>query len=63
MALLANIPGVLAEEELRTNPWGKGLSTDGFFDLVLAATGSEDEARRRTKIRRAEYIKLGLEPS
>ncbi len=61
MALLAHIDGVLAEEELRANPWGRGMSTDQFFDLVLAATGDEGAARRRAKARRAAYIKAGIE--
>lgn len=54
---------MLAEEVLRGNPWGKGLSTDEFYDLVRAATGSEEEARRRAKVRRAVYIEHGLEPA
>jgi hypothetical protein len=54
---------IMAEEELHANPWGQGLSTDAFYDLVLAATGSEVEARRRAKLRRQVYIREGLEPA
>lgn len=57
------LDNVLAEAELRENPWGKGLSTDAFYDLVLAATGSEHEARTRAKARRAAMIREGLEPT
>jgi hypothetical protein len=54
---------VLAEVELRDNPWGRGMSTDAFYDLVYAATGSETEARTRAKARRAAMIREGLEPT
>lgn len=63
LALLANVNGVLAEEEYRANPWGSGMSTDSFYDMVLAATGSETEARAKAKARRAAYIREGIEPS
>lgn len=39
------------------------LSTDEFYELVLNATGSEDEARRKAKIRRREMIRTSQEPS
>lgn len=58
-----HIEGVEAEKELEANPWGKDLSTDQFYDLVLAATGSERKARQKAKARRAVYIKEGLEPT
>ncbi len=54
---------MLAEEEYRVNPWGMkpALTTDEFYDLVLAATGSEAEARRKAKLRRSELIRTGQE--
>lgn len=61
MSLLANIDHVLAVEEFRANPWGKGLGHDAFYDLVLAATGSEAEAKRRTKERRAAMVKADVD--
>lgn len=62
LALLLHIDGVLAEEELRAHPWGeRTMSTDAYYDLVLAATMSEEAARRRAKARRAAYLKAGVE--
>lgn len=61
LTLLANIDGVLAEEELRNNPWGKGLSHDAFYDLILAATGDASEAKRKTKARRAAMVAADVE--
>lgn len=61
LALLANIDFVLAEEEFRANPWGKGKTMDEYFEMVLAGTGSEAEARRRGRIRRAALIQAGIE--
>jgi hypothetical protein len=46
---------VLAEEELRATG-GADLTLDGYYDAVLAATGSEREAGRRTKARRARMM-------
>lgn len=60
-ALELNVDAVLAEEELRANPLGRGLSHDGFYDLILAATGDADEAKRRTKARRAAMLRAGVE--
>jgi len=52
-----------ADESLRENPWGitPRLSTDEFYDLVLAATGSEEVARKRAKSRRSALIAAGIE--
>ncbi len=60
----AQMAGVQAELDLRDNPWGTKpmLSTDEFYDLILAATGSEKEAHRKATIRRREMIRNKQEP-
>lgn len=52
LMLLVNIDHVLAAEDLRRDPWGKGKSTDEFFDLVHAATGSAEAAEKKATERR-----------
>lgn len=51
--------GLQAELDLAANPWGTKpmLSDDQFYDLVLAATGSEKVARKKGRIRRNELIR------
>jgi hypothetical protein len=52
---------VLAEEELRATG-GAGLTIDGYYDLVLAATGDPREAERRARARRSDLLRRGLTP-
>ena len=60
-ALLANMDHALADKELRETG-GADLTTDGYYDLVYLATGSEFEARRRAKARRAAILSEGGNP-
>jgi hypothetical protein len=48
LALQLNLPHAQAERQLRETG-GEGLTVDAYFDLVLLATGSKAEAKRRAK--------------
>lgn len=58
LALLVNLPHAQAERELRETG-GADLSLDAYYDLVLLATGSAQEAERRTRARRAALVRRG----
>lgn len=60
LRLLSNIDTILAEEELRATG-GRDLTIDGYYDLVLLATGSVREAERRAKARRAALLREGIQ--
>jgi hypothetical protein len=61
LRLQVHLEGVLAEEELRATG-GAGLTIDGYYDLVLAATGDPREAERRARARRSDLLRRGLTP-
>ncbi len=63
LAMQAQIPRLEAVATLKENPWGTKpmLSTDAFYDLVLAATGSEETARKKAQSRRKALIREGVE--
>ncbi|WP_171469367.1 hypothetical protein [Frigoriglobus tundricola] len=52
----------MAEEELRATG-GAGLSTEAYFHLVEAATGSTAAAERAARKRVAEQMRNGQTPS
>ena len=47
-------------EDVRIN--GKKLTVDGMYDLVLAATGSQEEAERATKEMMAAQLRANETP-
>ena len=53
---------MFAEEELRATG-GADLTVDGYYDLVLAATGDPREAARRAKARRQAVLRAGGTPA
>lgn len=59
--LLVHVEGVLAEEELRETG-GANLTIDGYYDLVLAATGNPKTAAHSARARRAEILRRGGTP-
>lgn len=61
LALQVNLEGALAEKELRETG-GRDLTLEGYYDLVLLATGSAPEAARRTKARRQAILREGGTP-
>ncbi|QJX01241.1 hypothetical protein [Frigoriglobus tundricola] len=59
--MLAQLDGVLAEEELRATG-GAGLTTEAYHALVLRATGSPAAAERAARRRVAEQMRRGQTP-
>lgn len=57
-----NLPHALAEKELRETD-GANLTIDGYYDLVLLATGSVKEAERRARARRSAILRAGKTPT
>lgn len=62
LALLANIPTVLANRVLDSGKTSH-LTTESYRQLVLAATGSKKAAEEATRQRLAAQMRAGITPT